>query len=210
MLGLINENTKLIFVANPNNPTGTFISDEEVYSFLDKVPKHIPVVLDQAYFEYLNINDEAIGWLEVFENLIITRTFSKAYGLAGLRVGYSICNSKISDYINRVREPFNVNNTAQVAAIAALSDIDFLQESVNINNDGAKQLVDGFKLLDLKYIPSFANFIAVKFNDALQTYNDLLREGVIVRPVEMSNYLRISIGTAEENEHLLSALKKIL
>ena len=158
----------------------------------------------------LNINDEAISWLEIFENLIITRTFSKAYGLAGLRVGYSICNIKISDYINRVREPFNVNNTAQVAAIAALSDIDFLQESININNDGSKQLVDGFKLLDLKYIPSFANFIAVKFNDALQTYNNLLREGVIVRPVEMSNYLRISIGTAKENEHLLSALKKIL
>ena len=136
MLSLISNQTKLIFIANPNNPTGTLLSDDDVYSFLKKVPRNIPVVLDQAYFEYLNIDDQAISWLNEFENLIISRTFSKAYGLAGLRVGYSICSTLIADYINRVREPFNVNHTAQMAAIAALSDDEYLADSVMMNSDG--------------------------------------------------------------------------
>ena len=210
MLRLISSNTKLIFVANPNNPPGTLLSNEEIYSFLNQVPNHIPVVLDQAYFEYIDKEDHAISWLQEFDNLIITRTFSKAYGLAGLRVGYSICSASISDYINRVREPFNVNHTAQIAAIAALADDEYLKESIKVNADGYEQLKIGFNLLELEYIPSSANFIAVRFNDAMQIYNDLLHEGVIVRPVEMKNYLRISIGTKQENEHLLSALTKIL
>ena len=210
MLSLISKNTKLIYVANPNNPTGTLLGDDELYSFLKKVPKNVPVVLDQAYFEYLNIEDHSIGWLKEFENLIITRTFSKAYGLAGLRVGYSLCSPLIADFINRVREPFNVNYTAQVAAIAALSDDDYLKDSITVNTDGYLQLTTGFDSLNLSYIPSHANFIAVEFNNAMNTYNDLLKEGVIVRPVEMSGYLRISIGTSDENMHLLSALKKVL
>ena len=210
MLSLISKNTKLIYVANPNNPTGTLLSDDELYSFLKKVPKNIPVVLDQAYFEYLNIEDHSIGWLNEFENLIITRTFSKAYGLAGLRVGYSLCSPLIADFINRVRGPFNVNYTAQVAAIAALSDDDYLKDSITVNTDGYLQLTTGFDSLNLSYIPSHANFIAVEFNSAMNTYNNLLKEGVIVRPVEMSGYLRISIGTSDENMHLLSALKKVL
>ena len=210
MLRLISSNTKLIFIANPNNPTGTLLSNEEIYSFLNQVPEHIPVVLDQAYFEYIDKEDHAISWLKEFDNLIITRTFSKAYGLAGLRVGYSICSNSISDYINRVREPFNVNHTAQIAAIAALADDEYLKESIKVNADGYEQLKIGFNQLELEYIPSSANFIAVRFNDAMQIYNDLLHEGVIVRPVEMKNYLRISIGTKQENENLLSALTKIL
>ena len=210
MLRLISSNTKLIFIANPNNPTGTLLSNEEIYSFLNQVPEHIPVVLDQAYFEYIDKEDHAISWLKEFDNLIITRTFSKAYGLAGLRVGYSICSNSISDYINRVREPFNVNHTAQIAAIAALADDEYLKESIKVNADGYEQLKIGFNQLELEYIPSSANFIAVRFNDAMQIYNDLLHEGVIVRPVEMKNYLRISIGTKQENKHLLSALSKIL
>jgi len=210
MLSLISENTKLIFVANPNNPTGTLLGDDELYEFLNKVPNHVPVVLDQAYFEYLNIDDNVINWLKEFENLIITRSFSKAYGLAGLRVGYSVCSPLITDFINRVREPFNVNYTAQVAAIAALSDDDHLKDSIEVNTKGYQQLTNGFRSLKLKYIPSHANFIAVEFNNAMNTYNNLLKEGVIVRPVEMSGYLRISIGTAAENDHLLSALKKVL
>jgi len=210
MLNLISENTKLIFVANPNNPTGTLLSDDQLYAFLQMVPNNVPVVLDQAYFEYLNIDDNAINWLKEFENLIITRSFSKAYGLAGLRVGYSVCSALIADFINRVREPFNVNYTAQVAAIAALSDDDHLKNSIEVNTKGYQQLTQGFDSLQLKYIPSHANFIAVEFNNAMNIYNDLLKEGVIVRPVEMSGYLRISIGTADENEHLLSALRKVL
>ncbi len=194
MLELINDNTKLIFIANPNNPTGTLVSDNE----------------NQAYFEYLNINDQAIDWLKVFGNLIITRTFSKAYGLAGLRVGYSICSPTIADFINRVREPFNVNHTAQIAAVCALSDLDYLKESRKVNDSGLKQLEQGFKRLKLNYIPSHANFIAVKFSNAMKIYKSLLKEGVIVRPVEMDNFLRISIGTSEENTYLLRALEKIL
>ena len=210
MLSLISENTKLIFVANPNNPTGTLLSDDELYAFLQKVPNDVPVVLDQAYFEYLNVDDLAIDWLREFDNLIITRSFSKAYGLAGLRVGYSVCSPLIADFINRVREPFNVNYTAQVAAIAALSDDKYLNDSVEINTNGYEQLTSGFDALKLNYIPSHANFIAVEFNNAMNIYNDLLKEGVIVRPVEMKGYLRISIGTLNENNHLLSALKKVL
>ena len=210
MLELINDNTKLIFIANPNNPTGTLVSDDEIYNFLIKIPSDIPVVLDQAYFEYLNVSDEVVDWLNEFDNLIITRTFSKAYGLAGLRVGYSVCSPIIADFINRVREPFNVNHTAQVAAICALSDLDYLEESKKVNNNGLRQLENGFKKLKLSYIPSHANFIAVKFSNAMKIYNDLLKEGVIVRPVEMDNFLRISIGTTEENTYLLRALEKIL
>ena len=210
MLSLISENTKLIFVANPNNPTGTLLSDDQLYAFLQKVPNDIPVVLDQAYFEYLNVDDLAIDWLKKFDNLIITRSFSKAYGLAGLRVGYSVCSPLIADFINRVREPFNVNYTAQVAAIAALADDKHLNDSVEINTNGYEQLTSGFDALKLNYIPSHANFIAVEFNNAMNIYNDLLKEGVIVRPVEMKGYLRISIGTSNENDHLLSALKKVL
>ena len=210
MLSMVTENTKLIFIANPNNPTGTLLTDKEIYGFLKKVPEDIPVVLDQAYFEYLNIDDIAIQWLSEFSNLIITRTFSKAYGLAGLRVGYSLCSSLVADYINRVREPFNVNYTAQVAAIAALQDTDYLSESIKVNSDGYKQLVECFRALQLNFIPSHANFIAVEFNNPMDIYNALLKEGVIVRPVEMSGYLRVSIGTFEENEHLITALNQIL
>ena len=210
MLELIGDQTKLIFIANPNNPTGTLLTDDEIYNFLSKVPARIPVVLDQAYYEYLDTRDQALDWLNVFDNLIITRTFSKAYGLAGLRVGYSVSRADIADYINRVRAPFNVNHNAQIAAVAALNDVDYLQESVRSNAQGIKQLEECFKSLNLRYIKSSANFIAVEFDNALETYEKLLKEGVIVRPIEIPNFLRISVGTAEENIYLIQALKKIL
>ena len=210
MLEMIGDETKLIFIANPNNPTGTLLTDSEIYDFLSKVPKQIPVVLDQAYYEYLDTIGQAIDWLNVFDNLIITRTFSKAYGLAGLRVGYSVSKPNIADYINRVRAPFNVNHSAQIAAIAALNDVDYLQKSVRSNKEGLKQLEKSFKSLNLSYIKSSANFIAVEFENALETYEKLLKEGVIVRPIEIPNFLRITVGTAEENIYLIKALKKIL
>jgi histidinol-phosphate aminotransferase len=210
MLEMIGDETKLIFIANPNNPTGTLLTDNEIYNFLSKVPTRIPIVLDQAYYEYLDTRDQAMDWLNVFDNLIITRTFSKAYGLAGLRVGYSVSRPDIADYINRVRAPFNVNHSAQIAAIAALNDVNYLQESVRSNRQGIKQLEECFKSLNLNYIKSSANFIAVEFDNALETYEKLLKEGVIVRPIEILNFLRISVGTAEENIYLIQALKKIL
>jgi histidinol-phosphate aminotransferase len=210
MLEMIGDETKLIFIANPNNPTGTLLTDNEIYNFLSKVPTRIPIVLDQAYYEYLDTRGQAMDWLNVFDNLIITRTFSKAYGLAGLRVGYSVSRPDIADYINRVRAPFNVNHSAQIAAIAALNDVNYLQESVRSNRQGIKQLEECFKSLNLNYIKSSANFIAVEFDNALETYEKLLKEGVIVRPIEILNFLRISVGTAEENIYLIQALKKIL
>ena len=210
MFGAITDNTKLIFIANPNNPTGTLLSDEAIYGFLSKVPSSIIVVLDQAYIEYLDASDIAISWLEEFDNLVITRTFSKAYGLAGLRVGYSISHPQVADYLNRIRQPFNVNHIAQNAAIAALADGAFLVRSVSANKNGLLQLSQGFDHLRLSYIPSHANFVSVKVKDAGATYQKLLEKGFIVRPVEMKGYLRVSVGTRNENEEFLSALKSVL
>jgi histidinol-phosphate aminotransferase len=210
MLASITDDTKLIFIANPNNPTGTLLSDDAIYAFLSKVPSSVIVVLDQAYVEYLDATDLAIGWLNEFDNLIITRTFSKAYGLAGLRVGYSISNPEIADYLNRIRQPFNVNHIAQSAAKSAIADEAFLVRSVTANKNGLLQLSQGFDLLGLSYIPSHANFIAVKVADAGATYQKLLEKGFIVRPVEMQGYLRVSVGTRNENEAFLDALKLIL
>ncbi len=210
MLLAITDNTKLIFIANPNNPTGTLLDDSAIHAFLSRVPSSITVVLDQAYFEYLDANDVTVGWLKEFDNLIITRTFSKAYGLAGLRVGYSVSSAKIANYINRIRQPFNVNHIAQVAGAAALDDQAHLVRSVTANKNGLKQLADGFDKLGLSYIPSSANFIAVKVDDAPKRYQQLLELGFIVRPVEMKDYLRVSIGTSREISDFLDALKSVL
>ncbi|MEO1944899.1 MAG: histidinol-phosphate transaminase [Candidatus Thioglobus sp.] len=210
MLSSITKNTKLIYIANPNNPTGTLLSDDEVYDFLSNVPSSVAVVLDQAYFEYLDIDDNALEWLDEFSNLIITRTFSKAYGLAGLRVGYSLSSLEIADYINRVRQPFNVSHIAQSAAVAALTDEAFMARSIMANNNGLLQLSHGFDRLGLVYIPSSANFIALKVSNAVSVYESLLVRGFIVRPVEMDNYLRVSVGTKNENDDFLEALESVL
>jgi histidinol-phosphate aminotransferase len=210
MLLAITHNTRLIFIANPNNPTGTLLSETEIYAFLKQVPSSVVVVLDQAYIEYLNTPDVSILWLAEFENLIITRTFSKAYGLAGLRVGYGLSSEKISDFLNRIRQPFNVNVVAQATAVAALDDAQFLQSSISNNSKGLLQLTQGFTALELKYIPSFANFVAVRFEDAEKVYQKLLQCGLIVRPIEIPQYLRISVGLPSENEKLLQALRVII
>ena len=210
MYEAITDKTKVIFIANPNNPTGTLLSNEEIYNFLKKVSNEIIVVLDQAYIEYLDVEDVYIDWLKDFPNLVITRSFSKAYGLAGLRVGYSISSEEIADYLNRIRQPFNVNLIAQEAAIAALSDADFLAESVKVNSDGLLQLEEGFRSLGLKFIKSYANFISVKVSNSMELNQKLLEQGIIVRPVEMKDYLRISVGTNAENAKFLETLKKII
>jgi histidinol-phosphate aminotransferase len=210
MYEAITDKTKVIFIANPNNPTGTLLSNEEIYNFLKKVSNEIIVVLDQAYIEYLDLEDVYIDWLKDFPNLVITRSFSKAYGLAGLRVGYSISSEEIADYLNRIRQPFNVNLIAQEAAIAALSDADFLAESVKVNSDGLLQLEEGFRSLGLKFIKSHANFISVKVSNSMKLNQKLLEKGIIVRPVEMKDYLRISVGTYAENAKFLEVLKEII
>ncbi len=215
MLHAITADVKLVFVANPNNPTGTFIDAARVHAFLSKVPRSVIVVLDEAYTEYLPpaLRNKTEAWLAELPNLIISRTFSKAYGLAGLRVGYGLAHPDVIQLFNRVRQPFNVNQLAQVAAAAALNDDEFIQASFDTNTRGMTQLTNAFKKMNLEFIPSFGNFVCVKVGDAGPIFQKLLKQGVIVRPVasyDMPEYLRISIGTESQNARFLDALAKAL
>lgn len=214
-LAAITPKTKLIFVANPNNPTGTLIAKDTLYAFLKRVPSDVLVVLDEAYDEYLSEQNksEAIKWLSEFKQLIISRTFSKAYGLAGLRVGFGLMHPDVVDILNRVRQPFNVNSIAQSAAVASLADTDFVARSYAANQAGMMQITQGLKRLGLEFIPSFANFVSFKVANASTVNQRLLKNGVIVRPVanyEMPDYLRVSIGLFSENERFLDVLAQIL
>jgi len=217
ILAAISNKTKLIFIANPNNPTGTWLNKSDLKSFLENVPEHVIVLIDEAYFEYV-INEENYPdsslWLNDFKNLIVTRTFSKAYGLAGLRIGYALSHPDIANLLNRVRQPFNNNSLALVAAEAALADEDYIQRSVTTNQSGMKQLMLAFDDMGLEFIPSKGNFICVDFEQpADDIYQSLLKAGVIVRPVAnygMPNHLRISIGTKSETSRFINELAKIL
>lgn len=219
MAAAITDDTKLIFIANPNNPTGTFVTAAAIETFLSKVPARVVVVLDEAYNEYLPaaVQYESIGWVQRYPNLLVSRTLSKAYGLAGLRVGFGISQPVITDLLNRVRQPFNVNSMAQAAAIAALNDTEFLQKSAAVNAAGYRQLTQAFDAMKLEYVPSFGNFVLVRVgsdDDAGARVNlALLKQGVIVRPVGnygLPQWLRISIGLPEENAAFLRALKAAL
>ncbi len=208
--------TRVIWIANPNNPTGTWISAADLHAFIAKVPESCMVVVDEAYIEYVQEPDypDASQWLSEFPHLIVTRTFSKAYGLAGLRVGYGLSHPDVADLLNRVRQPFNVNTMAQAAAAAALQDQAFIERVVELNTAGMKQLVEGFGAMGLEYIPSVGNFICVDVGrPGAEVDQVLLREGCITRPIAnygLPNHLRVSIGLAEENQRLLEALKKVL
>ena len=212
MRDLISDRTRVIFIANPNNPTGNWLLRDELKAFLDAVPAHIAVVIDEAYFEYVEIDGypDALQWLPRYPNLIVTRTFSKIYGLAGLRIGYAVSSAPLCELFNRVRQPFNGNSLALTAARAALDDDDFVAESLRCNQQGMAQLRAGFEARGLYSIPSAGNFLTVRFGDASQdVYQGLLEQGVIVRPVAnygMPQFLRISIGTQAQNEQLLAAL----
>ncbi len=211
----VEHQAKLVFIANPNNPTGTFLSAEKLLDFMRALPPQILVVLDEAYNEYLpeECRYDSVNWLQDFPNLIISRTFSKAYGLAGLRVGFALANAQVADMMNRVRQPFNVNSLAQAAAVAALQDEEFVKQTHELNQRGMKQITQGLKKLGLEYIPSYGNFISFKIGDGLKNYRRLLELGVIVRPIAsyaMPEYLRVSIGLESENEKFLTALKQVL
>lgn len=214
-LKALSPRTRLIFIANPNNPTGTLIEKNALKTFLKQVPTDVLVVLDEAYDEYLQVNlkSDAINWLTEFDNLIISRTFSKAYGLAGLRVGFGLMHPAVADMLNRVRQPFNVNSVAQAAAVASLADDDFVARSYALNQAGMLQLTQGLNKLGLVYIPSHANFLSFKVANAADVNQKLLQNGVIVRPIanyEMPDYLRVSIGLYSENARFLTVLEKIL
>jgi histidinol-phosphate aminotransferase len=211
----VREDTRVIFVSNPNNPTGTYVAPEEVQSFLEKVRSDVLVVLDEAYYEYLEPQQQSssMEWVARFPNLLVTRTFSKAYGLAGLRVGYGVAHPQVADMMNRVRQPFNVNSAAQAAAVAALGDERFLRESIQLNRAGMKQLTAGLSALGLDWIESYGNFVTVRVGEADRVFRELLQRGVIVRPIAgygLPRHLRVSIGLESENNRLLEALAAVL
>ena len=215
MNDLVGPDTRLIFIANPNNPTGTWLESDALEAFVANLPAHVIVVVDEAYFEYVDKASypDTSSWLSRFPNLIVTRTFSKAYGLAGLRVGYALSHPHIADLLNRVRQPFNVNMVAQVAAVAALGDDEHLQQSIRRNREGMEQLVSGFRKLGLPYIESAGNFVAVETGLGVERYEALLQKGIIVRPLAnyaMPDHLRITVGRADENARLLAALEQVL
>ena len=215
-LNHIDEKTRIVWICNPNNPTGTIITSQELDSFLEKLPKDILVVLDEAYYEYARGGDypESLELLDKYNNIIILRTFSKIYGLAGLRIGYAISNEDTIGYINRVRGPFNVNAGAQLAAVAALEDQDFLAKSLESNNKGKHYLYKAFDEMGLDYIPTHTNFIMVNVRtDSNQLFAELLEKGVIIRSGDifgMDDWIRVTIGSPEENEIFIQALKEVL
>jgi len=216
MQAAVRDDTRVIFIANPNNPTGTWVNHTQLQTFLAAIPEDKIVVLDEAYFEYVEESSypNSLVLLEKFQNLIITRTFSKAYGLAGSRVGYAISHPKIASLLNRIRQPFNVNLLALAAATIALNDQYYLEKSIIANRWGMQQLIDAFQSMNLAFIPSVGNFIAVQLpSTGLIIYEKLLREGVIVRPLanyQMPYHLRITIGTQEENSRFIQALQKVI
>jgi len=216
MAAAVTDKTRLIFLANPNNPTGTWFTGQALREFMAKVPENVVVVLDEAYLEYV-AEPEYLSGLQLqadFPNLVVTRTFSKAFGLAALRIGYAVANPTITDLLNRVRQPFNVNIPALEAATAVLGDTDYLTRSVALNHSGMAQLEQGFTQLGINWIPSVGNFISVDCGrDAAPVYAELLQKGVIVRPVAnylMPNHLRVTIGLPEENSRFLTAFTEVM
>jgi len=219
MFEAIAPDTRLVFIANPNNPTGTFQPPDAVAQFLQKVQQtygeRVTVMLDEAYNEYLapELRFDSTAWVRQYSNLIVSRTFSKAYGLAGLRIGYALAQPRLTDVLNRVRQPFNVNALAQAAAVAALQDQAFVQRTYALNHEGKQALSQAFEQLGLEYIPSYGNFVSVRVGDAAAINLALLKRGIIVRPIAgdgLPQHLRVSVGLFEENQRFIHALYEIL
>jgi histidinol-phosphate aminotransferase len=213
MLAAITGSTRVVFIANPNNPTGTWLAGDVVERFISAVPRDVIVVLDEAYDEFLDPSERApsTAWISRYPNLVVSHTFSKAHGLAALRVGYGVMDAAIADLLNRVRQPFNVNSLAQTAALAALEDTQYVEDSRVLNREGRRQLEAGLQALRLRYLPSRGNFVLFEAGDAMAVYQALLRQGVIVRPVAnygLPAWLRVTVGTAQENERFLASLAR--
>ncbi len=215
MLAAITPETRVVFIANPNNPTGTFATGGEIENFLSRARRDVAVVVDEAYTDYLptDLRYDSVALLGKYPNFILTRTFSKVYGLAGLRVGFGLMHPDVADLLNRVRQPFNVNSLALAAALAALGDRKFVAKSCKMNRAGLAKLERAFKTLGLEHIPSCANFVTFRVSRARVVYEKLLRLGVIVRPLaayDMPDHLRVTVGTPKENEKFLKALTTAL
>ena len=215
MLAAVTERTRLVFLANPNNPTGTWVTAAAIENFLQHLPETVWVVLDEAYFEYV---DEAeygngLALLDKYPNLIVTRTFSKIYGLASVRLGFSVSSAKFADLLNRARQPFNVNGLAMAAGLAALADDDYVQRSCAMNRQGMAQITEGLTAQGYPYIPSVGNFVAFDSGrSGVEVFDALLQQGVIVRPIAeygLPNHVRVSIGLPIENDRFLAALSAL-
>lgn len=215
-LSAITPKTKMIFICNPNNPTGKILKKEKLEAFLEAVPKQAAVVCDEAYYEFVEDPDypRTIELLEKYENLIVIRTFSKIYGLCGLRCGYAVASEDCVKILLKAREPFPVNRAAQAAALAALDDGEFVERTLSVNREGKRQLYEGFERLGLRYYPSYTNFIYVDLDkNAEAVFQSMLSDGVIIRPLTSQGRpeaARITIGLAEENERTLDSLKRAL
>jgi histidinol-phosphate aminotransferase len=215
MIAAITPDTRALYLANPNNPTGTFIAPAEMEAFLARVPSSVVVLLDEAYNEYLppELRYDGTQYARRFPNVVVSRTFSKVYGLAGLRIGYAITSPELADYMNRVRLTFNANEVAQVAAAAALQDTEFVERSYELNRSELTRVQQSLDALGITYIPSVANFVLLQVGDAAAVNQAMLRQGVIVRPMGMyglTEWLRISIGLPAENDRCLAALATAL
>jgi histidinol-phosphate aminotransferase len=212
----ITERTKMIFICNPNNPTGTCVGTDELKRFMDKVPGHVLVVLDEAYREYMDDTEylDGLDYVRAGKNIVVLRTFSKAFALAGLRVGYAVAPIALAGYLGRVRQIFNVDSIAQVAAVASLEDREHLQNTLEVNKLGKEYLYRAFEEMDLDYVPTQANFLLVNIKgDSYEVFQELLRLGVIVRPATifgLPRHLRVSIGTPEQNNKFIRALSRVL
>jgi histidinol-phosphate aminotransferase len=210
MTDAITDRTKIIFIANPNNPTGTNNKEDEFETMIKRVPDNILIILDEAYYEYVTDPDhvESMKYLQTKKNILIFRTFSKIYGLAGLRIGYGIAKKEIISNMNRMRAPFNTNTMAQSAAISALSDSEHVSHSRNVNEAGKKYLYKELASLGVKYVPTEANFIYIPIEKAMTVYEDLMKMGVIIRPMG-PNAIRVTIGLPEENKRFIEAFKTV-
>jgi histidinol-phosphate aminotransferase len=212
----IDEKTKLVFIANPNNPTGTYVSKLEILDLLRNLPASALLVLDEAYDTFIDVQDfpNSLSFVKDEKNVIVLKTFSKAYGLAGLRIGYALARPDFISYMERARQPFNVNSLAQIAAIAALDDKKFLSRTRKVILEGKKYLYGRLSDLGLAYVPTVANFILIDVGrDGLQVFKEMLRYGVIVRDMKqygLKNFIRVTIGTRSENERFIKVLKKVL
>ncbi len=209
MLAAITPQTRLVFITNPTNPVGTMVYQEELDAFMERVPEHVIVAFDEAYIDFAEVKPDTLRYVKQGKNVIVLRTFSKAYGLAGLRVGYGITTRAIADLLNKARSPFNVNLMAQAAVLAALDDTEHLAASVQMVREGRAQYEEAFRAWGIEYVPSHTNFILARVGHGRECFDKCLAQGVILRPMGgygLPEYIRITIGTREENERCLEAL----
>src|SRR5438874_6993494 len=213
MLEAVTPKTRLIFIPNPNNPTGTLISQRAIDSFVSRVPEHVMVVFDEAYFEFLDDPPDTLRFVREGRNVIVLRTFSKIHGLAGLRIGYAVARPDVIEVLHKTRQPFNVNSIAQAGALAALEDDAHLRETKRVIDEGRAYLQEQFCELQIPFVPAVANFVIVNVGDGCAVFEKLLRRKIIVRPLKgygLSEWVRISVGIMEENKKLIAALREVI